>query len=68
MSRSEKGNLETTEHDAESLLGISELVPGKSTTTKDLSSLRPEEPGRIRKREIVGRAGSIEAKGTMFDG
>ena len=66
VMRSEKGNLETTEYDAASLLGISELVPGKSTTTKDLSSLRPHEPGRIRKLEIIGRSGSIEAKGTII--
>jgi len=64
--RSETRNLETTEYDAASLLGISELVPGKSTTTKDLSSLRPKEPGRIRKLEIVGHAGSFEAKGTII--
>jgi hypothetical protein len=47
------------------LLGVSELSPGMSTKTSDLSALRPSEPGRVRKLEFFGRSGAYEARGTI---
>jgi hypothetical protein len=65
LSRAENRELPAVEHSAAALLGVSQLSPGKSTETSDLASLRPTEPGRIRKLELIGRAGSIEARGTI---
>jgi hypothetical protein len=64
-SRSNARAGEGVEYSAAALLGLSELVPGKSSLTLSLSSLRPSEPGAIRKLEISGHAGSIEARGTI---
>lgn len=57
--------ISSNEFTPQALLGISELRPGASTTTRDLSALRPTEPGRVRKLEVYGRAGSTEAHGTI---
>jgi hypothetical protein len=64
--RSGNRELSSEEHSAEALLGVSELPPGKSTATRDLDALRPSEPDRVRKLELMGRAGSVEARGTII--
>ena len=65
LDRSTKRELNSVEYSPQSVLGVSEISPGKSIATRDLSELRPSEPNRVRKLELVGHAGSVEARGTI---
>jgi hypothetical protein len=65
LDSSTKRELASVEGSPQSLLGVSEISPGKSIPTRDLSALRPSEPNRVRKLELVGHAGSVEARGTI---
>jgi hypothetical protein len=65
LDSSTQREIASREHSPEALLGVSQLSPGRSTATRDLSALRPSEPNRLLKLELVGHAGSIEARGTI---
>jgi hypothetical protein len=53
------------EYAPQALLGVTLLPPHASTSTIDLSALRPSEPDTQRRLELVGAAGSIRAHGEI---
>jgi hypothetical protein len=54
------------ELDVRQVLATRELPAGTSTSTQDLTALRPTEPGRMRILELSGRAGGLPASGRII--